>query len=116
MSSTRDVGVSSSSRMQFIFEAALEAYERQTGMRLIDHPFAIQLENCNSVESITAVLQEQAQSFNQFRGDDGKVMKSLKSAVHVLHTLSTSTTLGESIGLVRMMELVRISCFLTPVP
>ena len=110
MSSTRDVGVSSSSRMQFIFEAALEAYERQTGMRLIDHPFAVQLENCNSVESITAVLQEQAQSFNQFRGDDGKVMKLLKSTVHVLRGLSASTTLGKGIGLVRWMTFMRSSC------
>ena len=110
MSSTSDMGDSSSSRVQFLFEAALESYESQTGMKLIDHPLARQLEICNSVESFTAVLQEQARSFSQFRGDNGKVMRSLKSAVHVLHGLSTSTSLGEGIGLVRRMELMHFFC------
>ena len=104
------MGDSSSSRVQFLFEAALESYESQTGMKLIDHPLARQLENCNSIESFTAVLQEQAQLFSQFRGDNGKVMRSLKSVVHVLHVLSTSTSLGEGIGLVRRMELMRVFC------
>jgi hypothetical protein len=47
----------------------------------------------------------------EFRGDDGRVMKSLKRAVHVLHALSTSTTLGEGIGLVRQVVLL---CILSP--
>ena len=102
------MGDSSSSRVQFLFEAALESYESQTGMKLIDHPLARQLENCNSIESFTAVLQEQARSFSQFRGDNGKVMRSLKSVVRVLHVLSTSTSLAEGIGLVRRMELMRV--------
>lgn len=105
MSRTRDMADPFSSRLQVIFEAALQSYERQTGMKLIDHPLARQLGDCNSVESITALLQEQAYSSSQFRGDSGKVMKSLTSAVHVLHALSTSTTLGEGIGLVRQIIL-----------
>ena len=104
------MGDSSSSRLQFLFEAALEGYERQTGVKLIDHPLFRQLENCNSIESITAVLQDQARLFSQFRGDDGKVMKSLKSTVHVLRGLSASTTLGKGIGLVRWMTFMRIFC------
>jgi hypothetical protein len=99
---------SSRSRLQVIFEAALEAYEKQTGMKLIDHPLARQLENCNSVQSITAILEKQARAFSRFRGDDGKVMKSLKSAVHVLYGLST-TILGEGIGLVGWMAFLCIS-------
>ena len=106
MSLIRDMGGSSSSRLQLIFEAALDGYEEKTGMKLIDNPLARQLENCNSMESIITLLQEQALAFRQFRGDDGKVMKSLKSIVHVLHALSTSTVLGEGIGLVRRMALM----------
>jgi hypothetical protein len=94
------MGDSSNSRLQF-FEAALEGYEIQTGVKLIAHPLFRQLENCNSIESITAVLQDQARLISQFRGDDGKVMKSLKSTVHVLRGLSAGTTLGKGIGLVR---------------
>lgn len=89
-----------------LFEAAVHDYQKQTGVKLIDHPLARKLENCNSVESITSVLQEQARSFIDFRrdeSDDGKVMKLLKHVVHVLHTLSISTTLREGISLVSVV-------------
>ncbi|KAF8460885.1 hypothetical protein DFH94DRAFT_360973 [Russula ochroleuca] len=82
-----------------LFNTALQDYESQTGTRLVDHPLSKQLEACDSVDSITATLQEQAQIFRKFRGDDGKLMKSLKSSVDVLYTLSISTVLGEGIGL-----------------
>jgi hypothetical protein len=36
-------------------------------------------------------------------------MRSLKRVVHVLHALSTSSTLGEGIGLVRLMQFL---CYL----
>ena len=91
---------SSSSSFQPLFNAALQDYENQTGTKLDEHPLAKQLDSCDSVDSITAVLQEHAQKFQEFRGEDGKIMKSLKCAVHVLYTLSTSTALGEGIGLV----------------
>ena len=93
---------SGSSHFRVLFEAALEDYRKQTGTKLVDHPLYGRLIKCDTVESITAVLQEQAQAFLKFRGkDDSKVMKSLKCAVHVLHSLSDSTFLGEAIGVVR---------------
>jgi hypothetical protein len=76
--------------LQSLFDAALRDYEKQTGMKLIEHPLARRLENCNSVESITAILQEQARAFTEFRRDDDKVMKPLKHVVHVLHAISTN--------------------------
>jgi hypothetical protein len=88
----------SGSTLEALFDAALEDYEKQTKKKLIDHPLASRLESCNSVESITAVLQEQAQAFTEFRRDDDKVMKPLKRIVHVLHALSTAS---EAISLVR---------------
>ena len=97
--------ISSSS---MLFEAALHDYEKQTGMKLIDHPLARQLETCSSVDSITAVIQEQARAFTEFRRDNGKVMKPLKRVVDVLHALSTSTILSEGISLVRRIALVGI--------
>jgi hypothetical protein len=92
---------SSSSRFRLLFGNALKDYETQTGSKLDDHPFAKQLETFDSVESITAIFQEQSRSFRDFRGGNGNLMKPLKSAVHILHRLSDSTVLGESIGLVR---------------
>jgi len=99
---------SSGTKLQLLFDAALQSYEKQTGMKLIDHPLTRQLENCHSVNSVMDVLQQQARALTELRGDDGKAMKSLKRAVDVLHALSTSTILGEGIGLVRWMPFIRI--------
>ena len=91
---------SRTSHFRSLFNAALEDYRKQTGTKLVDHPLCGRLSRCDTVESITAVLQEQAQAFLKFRGKDGKIMGSLKCAVHVLHSLSDSTFLGEAIALV----------------
>ena len=91
----------SSAHFQTLFDAALRDYERQTGTKLAEHPFAKQLETCDSAESVTAVLQRQAQGVGKFRGEDSKAMKSLKRGVHVLFMLSSSTVLGEGVGMVR---------------
>jgi hypothetical protein len=97
-----------SSHLQVLFESALQDYEKQTGTALANHPLAEQLENCNTVESITALLQEQAQAFSKFRGGERRIMRSLKSAVSVLHTLSIGSTLGEATCLVRRKTLWKL--------
>jgi hypothetical protein len=105
------------STFQILFNAALQDYQNQTGNSLIDHPLVKQLESCDSVDSITAILQEKAQIFCNFRGDDGKLMKSMKYSVNFLYTLSVSTA---SIGLVRPIHsfilLVRIAILLQSPP
>jgi hypothetical protein len=93
--------MSQPSSFQDLFNAALQEYQNQTGCELTEHPLAKRLETCGSVDSITTILQEQAQIFCKFRGDEGKLMKSLKSLVDVLYTLSISTVFGEAIGLVQ---------------
>jgi hypothetical protein len=90
---------SASSHPKVLFEAALQDYESQTGIALAKHPLAERLQECDSVESITAVLYEQTQAFNKFRGKE-KIMKSLKNAVSVLYGLSACAKLGEVIGMV----------------
>jgi len=46
------------------------------------------------------LFQEQVSSFREFR-NDGKIVNSVKGAVPVLHKLSTSEVLRESISAVR---------------
>ena len=99
-----------SSSFQGLFNAALQEYQNQTGCELMEHPLAKRLETCDSVESITAILQEQAAIFRNFRGDDGKLMKSVQSSVDVLYTLSVSTILGEGIGLVFSKSFIEVPC------
>jgi len=88
------------SRLRALFEAALEDYEKQTGIALAKHPLAEQLQNCVSVESVTQVFREQTQAFSELRGRD-KIMKLLKNSVSVLYKLTATANFGQDIGLVR---------------
>ena len=85
---------------RILFDAALQYYKNETGNSLTDHPIAEQLETCESVDSIAAILQGQARSFREFRENDGKLMKSLNSLVDVLCAPSISSAINEAIGLV----------------
>ena len=89
-----------SSTFRTLFDAALQDYKDKTGNTLTDHPIAEQLETCESVDSITAILQEQARRFREFRENDGKLMKALNSSVDVLCAPSISSAINEAVGLV----------------
>jgi hypothetical protein len=91
----------SGSNLRSLFETALKEYEKQAGTNLLDNRLIIKLQSCNSADSINAVLQERAQAFHKFRGDDGKLIRWLRRTVNVLYTLSTSSVLGAAVGLVR---------------
>jgi hypothetical protein len=84
---------SGSFRLRVLFEVALQDYEKQTGIALVNHPLAEQLQACDSVDSITAVLREQTKTFGEFRDKD-KVMKPLRNAVSVLYNLSATSDFG----------------------
>jgi hypothetical protein len=99
------------SPLKVIFESALQDYESETGIALPQHPLAEQLQNCHSVESITALLQGQAQALGEFKGSD-KIMKSLKNIVSVMFSLSASAALGDAVGLVRQKVAMGCSGFL----
>jgi hypothetical protein len=75
---------------------------------LAKHPLAEQFQNCQSVESVTTLLQEQTRAFSDFRGTD-KIMKSLKSVVLALSRVSAVAALGPNIGLVCPGLLIRCS-------
>ena len=95
------------SSFEDLFNAALKDYQNQTRTSLVDHPFAKQVESCDSVDSIIAILQDQAQIFHEFRGDDGKLMKSVKYSVNILYTLSITTA---GTGLVHSNSFIWIPC------
>jgi len=98
---TCDMGdQSASTHVQTLFEPALQAYERKTGVALSTHPLTGQLQDCHTVESITTLLQGQARDFSDLRRND-RLMKVIKSVTSILSTLSATSALGESTGLVR---------------
>jgi hypothetical protein len=100
----------SSSSLQSLFNAALQQYADQTGTKIDSDPIVQQLEACDSLDSISSVLQEHAQRFAKSRRDDGRIMKCLKPTIHVLYMLSTSTVLGEGTALVCPTSLILILC------
>jgi fungal STAND N-terminal Goodbye domain len=86
--------------LESLFQSALKEYEKKTGVNLVGHPLAAQLEHCDNVESITDVLQGQARAFLGFRGGNERVRRMLNLTVQVLHKLTGTASLVESIGLV----------------
>src|SRR5712671_2871993 len=92
--------ISTSSHFEALFNAALAKYSEQTGKDLRNHQFAHQIDRCNTPESLLAVFQEQAQTFDEFRNGDHRLIKWLQPIVSHLHALSTSSTLSGMVSAV----------------
>ena len=101
------MSINPSTELKSLLETALNEFEKRAGITLDRHPIADKLVNCDSADSIIEVLQEQAQAFRNFRGDDGKMMTWLKRTVNVLCALSTSDVLAEGVGLVCVNAIFR---------
>lgn len=84
-------------RFQELFESALRAYEKKTGITLSRHPLAAKLQSCDSVEGITTLLQDQAKSFQK----SDKIIKPMETIVSILTPLSLAASLPDTLGLVR---------------
>ena len=94
-----------------IFNAASTEYARVTGKRLDTHPFAAQLDACDTPKAVSDLLRTQAQAFSKFRKGDEKLIAVLDPMVHILFTFSA--TLGEGIGLVSSPRFIWYGCFPT---
>jgi hypothetical protein len=101
-----------STRLQALFEPALQAYEKKAGVSLAQHPLAIKLQSCDTVEAITGLFHDQAQAFRRFQGSD-KIMKSIMMTVSILSKISSAASLADAFGLVRQMALVACLTSLT---
>ena len=93
-----------------LFESALQDYERQTGIPLANHPLAEQLQDCQTVESVTALLREQVRASSEFRG---RIMKSLEGVVFALSNVSATAALA--IGMVCSGPPILCSTSLMPI-
>lgn len=94
-----------SARFQILFESALEAYEKNTGIKLTQHPLSMELQSCNPVGSITAFLQSQAPASGDFTESDG-LMGLIKVPVWILITLSATASLDGAFSPVRHKALM----------
>jgi len=94
-----------SARLRALFEPALQDYEKRAGASLAQHPLAIKLQNCDSVEAITGFFQNQARAFGDMQGSD-KIMMSIKTTVSILSNLSSAHSFADVFGLVRQQDLM----------
>jgi hypothetical protein len=91
---------SGSARFQSFFESAWQDYGRNTGVPLVQHPLAVDLQSCQSVDDITTLLQRQVQAFSDLKERD-RMMKAIKTIVSILVPLSDVTSVAEAVGVVR---------------
>ena len=107
-------GQSGSAPYQELFESALHAYGRKTGITLAQHPLVVQLQSRHSANDITTLLYGRAPAFRDFRARD-KMMKSIKTTVSILTPLSqaAAATFADAIGVVRQKALMARSTPLT---
>jgi hypothetical protein len=91
---------SGSARFRVRFESALQTYQQTTGLPLPEHPLAVQLRACHSVDCITSILEHEVQAFGDLLRTD-RIMKSIESTVSMLFTLSATASFGDAVGLVR---------------
>jgi hypothetical protein len=91
-----------SSYLASILETALNEYRKNTGQDLIAHPLSDELQRCDSVDGILAILQRQAESLGRLRDGNQGIMKWVRSSVNIL--CSISATLGDGAGLVRPLK------------
>ena len=88
----------SSPNFQFILDAALDSYYKQTGINLTNHPSTEKLQNCNSSDDVVKLLLERETAFRDYRDKYRKLIDCLHPVVNVIHAFSA--ILGSASGLV----------------
>jgi len=100
---------SGSTRFQDLFDSTLHAYEKETGVTLANHRIALELQHCDTIEGITALLQDQAKDFRKTE----KITKSVEIITSILTPLSFAASLPDTVGLVRQKVLLSSFASLT---
>jgi hypothetical protein len=83
---------SGSAQFQVLFNSALQAYQETTGIALTEHPLAMNLQTCHSIDDITTLLQGRTQAFSDSRQRD-RLIGAIKNTVSFLNPLSDAVSL-----------------------
>jgi len=99
-----------SAHFQALLESAVQAYEKKAGVTLADSDdsLAMQLQRCQSVDDIVALLQDQAQAIDDFQQRD-RIFKLSSTTVSILFPFSSVASVSDNVGLVRRKVLM--ACF-----
>ena len=99
--SFQSIAPASSMHPGSILDVALTEYRKNED--LISHPLATELQRCDSVDAILAILQRQANTLEQLRDRNRELTKWVSSSVNIL--CSISAILGDGVSLVRRTNL-----------
>jgi len=105
-------------RFKVLLESALQAYEKRAGVMLADLGYApaAQLQNCHTVDDITAVLQSQTQAFGDLRQRD-RIFESIKTTVSTLTPTSAVAYVADNVCQKTLMDpLTSLTIFLDVTP
>lgn len=87
------------SNYRSFFDSALEVYRKKTKSDLASHPLLTKIESCDCPEAILTTLRGEILGFDRAQSSNNKSSTWFNSTVKVLYTFSS--TIGESVGLVR---------------
>ena len=96
------------SNFQVILDAA-DKYAEQTGINLMENPFADKVKGCDSPAAILLLLQKNLRAFRDYRDNNRKFIECLSPVLQVVHTFSG--ILGEAAGLVSRVTYFHIDLF-----
>jgi hypothetical protein len=102
MSTSKQVSNPSMSNFTSIFDAAAKEYKKLTKKDLHAHPFAAQLNKCDTPHAVLDIFRKQAQDFEEFIKGDDRLIAWLDPTVNILFTCSE--TIGEALSLVVCLE------------
>jgi hypothetical protein len=110
MSSPPQVSTSSS-HLGSMLDVALTEFKESAGKDLLSHPHAIELQCCDSVDGILAILQRRSNTFEKLKDGNRGLMKYISSSVNILYSISA--TLGDGVSLVRLGKELSLVCNMT---
>ena len=76
------------SNFKSILDAALSDYKTKTGKELLDNPLATEVQSCDTVDAVLAIVQDQAKAFQQFKDGDQRLIERIGPLTKVLFAFS----------------------------
>ena len=83
-------------------ESALLRYEKTTDITLFEHPLALQVQSCNSVDDFNSLLHDNAKDVRESE----RITKPMKTIVSILISLTPVASLPNTVGIVRSKALM----------
>ena len=107
MSSPSKSSPASSIRFKLTLDHALTEYQKKTKKNLLEYWLASELKSSESIDDVLGILQDQAKAIEWTSAGDQRLMKRIRSSVHVLSSISDTLAGGISLVFIRKLILLQ---------